>query len=141
VTPAHIVQKKLAYVTAFAFKDASIPPAPPLPTTSEITAAVAFSFLTPSPLVLGAIPVGYKFNRVAMLIETPFDDPIAAVTLGTSADTGLLLGVADVRPGDAGQYDNDALITIQTSDVLLLTIHPGSSAQGAGLLLYKVLPP
>jgi hypothetical protein len=119
----------------------AVPPGPPIPTTTELTVSLAFTFTTSSPLVLSAVAPGYKFNRAVLLVEAPFDDPSATLSVGTSGDPGLLLRSADCRLDTPNQYESDALVVIAVPDVLLLSLHAGASTQGAGLLLYKVLLP
>ena len=102
---------------------------------------VSFSFSTPSPVVLGSLVAGCKFDRVTVFIETPFDDDLATVSVGTSADPEMLLGTDEIASSVDGQYENDALVVVKVPDVLLLSIHPGSSTQGSGWLLYQELLP
>lgn len=100
---------------------------------------VPFSYTTTSPLVLQAVVAGQVLNRCTILITTAFDDPGAFITLGTTADPSLVFGASDARLSDLGNnYDNSALFPFSVSDFLQLTISPGSSTQGAGLLLYKL---
>jgi hypothetical protein len=118
-----------------------IPVVPPGPGPGTETAvAVNFTFMSGT-MVLGVAAAGSKFNTEALLIQTAFDDPAATISFGTSGSPGLLLGVGDSKPGVAGQYQSDAIVVIPANDVLLLTVNPGASSQGAGLLFYKVLPP
>jgi hypothetical protein len=129
-------RKRIAILTPFAFKPAS----PPIPYSGETTVAVGFSFTTPSPMVLGVIAAGSRFSRVALLIDQAFDGVGATISFGTSGDLGLLLKASDCR-AMPGQYDSNALVVIGVADVLLLSLHTVGSTQGAGVLLYKVLPP
>ncbi len=106
-----------------------------------VVCVVPFLFSSSSPMILGAVPAGYLFDRSSVLIETAFDDPSATVSFGTSADPGLLLRSADIRAFLQGQYDSEAIAVLDVGDVLLLTVQPGVSTQGSGLLLYRALPP
>jgi hypothetical protein len=108
---------------------------------TEIASAISFSFVTPSPLVLGVAPASSKFNVAVLLVETPFNDPSATIQFGTSGTPGLLLSAGDSKPNVVGQYESDALVVIPVGDLLILTLTPGASTQGAGILLYKVIPP
>jgi hypothetical protein len=100
----------------------------------------AFTFATASPLNLGAFPASV-YDRVAVVITTPFDDPAAAVTLGPGGSPAALLGPADSQLSQAGQYESDALVQTIAPDFLLLTISPGASTQGAGLVFWEVFTP
>lgn len=99
---------------------------------------VPFSFATPSPLVLAAIVPGQTLTRAAMQIDTPFNDPAARVELGTSLVPGLVFSSTDVSTGVAGQYENRILTTFISVDLLLLTIAPGASTQGSGIIFYAI---
>jgi hypothetical protein len=110
------------------------PPAP----GDETVGRVDFAFNTPSPVVLQAITAGQLLDRAAVLITTTFDDPAAYVEVGTSGDPDGVFEEGDIDLGVLGQYENRILLLFPSSDLLLLTIHPGASTQGAGILLYKI---
>jgi hypothetical protein len=99
---------------------------------------VAFAFNTPSPLILGNVSAGQLLDRAALLITTPFTDPASIIQLGTSGIPGLVFGPSDARPFAAGQYEHPALVPFPANDVLWLTINPGTSSAGAGILLFKI---
>ena len=113
------------------------PPAP----DDEIVGRVDFSFDSASPIVLQTIAAGQLLDRAAVLITTTFDDPAAYVEVGTSSDPDGVFEEGDIDLGVLGQYENRILLLFPAfppSDLLLLTIHPGASTQGAGILLYKI---
>ncbi len=112
---------------------------PPIPPGSEIVAQFAFTFTTASPHNLGAIAAGSTFNRAVVLVTTAFDDPSATLTLGPSGSPAALLGATDSKLSQLGQYESEALV-IAGPDFLQLTLNPGASTQGAGLIFWKVLP-
>jgi len=99
---------------------------------------VSFAFNTGSPLILGIVAAGQVLDRASVLITTAFDDPSATVQLGTSGIPGLILGPADARPPVVGQYEHVALVIFPVNDLLQLTISPGASTMGAGVLLFKI---
>jgi hypothetical protein len=104
-------------------------------------AAFTFTFATPSPVNLGAIPAGAIMNRVSVLITTAFDDPSATLELGTfGGSPSAFLAPSDSKLGAVGQYETDMLVTVAAPDALKLTISPGASTQGAGVLFYNLLP-
>jgi hypothetical protein len=110
---------------------------PPAPTPSE-TVQVPFSFATPSPLVLQAVTPGQIVNRALVRIVVPFNDPAATIELGTSAAPGSILATSDINTGLDGQYETDVIVIFSVGDLLLLTLSPGASTQGSGMLLYKI---
>lgn len=129
--------KRLEALVALAL--ASRAAGPPIPPGSEIVADFAFTFTTSSPRNLGAIAAGSVFNRAAVLITTAFDDPSATLTLGPSGDPAALLSASDSKLSQLGQYESSALV-VEGPDFLQLTLNPGASTQGAGLVFWKVLP-
>lgn len=112
---------------------------PPIPPGSEIVAEFAFTFTTSSPHNLGAIANGSTFNRAVVLVTTAFDDPSATLTLGPSGSPSALLAATDSKLSQLGQYESGALV-VSAADFLQLTLNPGASTQGAGLIFWKVLP-
>lgn len=99
---------------------------------------VSFTFSTGSPLVLGLVFAGQVLDRASLLITTAFNDALATLQLGTTAIPGLVFGVGDARPSVVGQYEHNALVSFPANDLLRLTITPGTSTQGAGILLFKI---
>lgn len=99
---------------------------------------VSFAFNTGSPLILGVVAAGQMLDRASLLITTPFDDLASSVQLGTSGTPGLIFGPTDARPAVVGQYEHVALIIFPVNDLLQLSIVPGASTQGAGVLLFKI---
>lgn len=111
---------------------------PPFP-GDETVGKIEFSFNTPSPVVLQAITAGQLLDRAAVLITTTFDDPAAYLEVGTSTTPNEIFGYGNIDLGLLGQYENRILLLFPMSDLLLLTINPGSSTKGAGILLYKIV--
>lgn len=106
---------------------------------TEVDAApVPFTFSSGT-LLLQQVLAGQVVERCSILITTVFDDPAATVALGTTASPNLLFGPSDVTLTILGNtYDQAALFKFPINDFLQLIITPGTSTQGAGLLLYKV---
>jgi hypothetical protein len=106
---------------------------------AEQVVPVPFLFNTPSPMLLQQVPAGSILNRCTILIAQPFDDHAAFLKLGTTATPDLVFGQSDVTLGALGNcYDQSSLFQFSIMDFLQLTISPGASTQGAGLLLYKL---
>ena len=107
-------------------------------TGGETVGQVAFDFNTPSPVLLQAVSSGLVLNRCTIIIVTPFDDPTASIEVGTSADPSLIFAPGEVAAGFTGNtFGNSTLYPFTTNDFLLLTLSPGASTQGSGILLYK----
>lgn len=132
-------RKRVDALLARAAARASAIPVPPADV--EGVFAVPFAFNTPSPALLGAVSAGAIMNRVDVLITTPFTDPAAFVTFGLAlGGPSVFLAPGDSRVFVAAQYQVDALVTVAAPDTLELTISPGASVAGAGLLFFKLLP-
>jgi hypothetical protein len=81
---------------------------------------------------------GIVLNRCAVVIVTPFDDPSASIEVGTSADPALVFAPGEVATGAAGNtFGNSTLYPFSANDFLLLTLSPGASTRGSGILVYK----
>lgn len=106
---------------------------------AEQVVPVPFLFSTASPMVLQQVAAGSVLNRCTILIAQAFDDPAAFLKLGTTAAPDLVFGSSDVTLSTLGDcYDQSALFQFSVMDFFQLTISPGASTQGAGLLLYKL---
>jgi len=100
---------------------------------------ISFAYDTPSPMILQKIPPGKVLDRCAILIITPFDDPAAFITLGTITTPSLVLSAGEVTLSILDNtYDQSALFEFSIMDFFQLTISPGVSTQGAGLLIYNM---
>lgn len=102
---------------------------------------VHFDYTTASPLALTTLDPGDLIDEVEVTVEVPFDDPAAALQLGTVAAPALLFGPADIDPLMDCQYHNALNIEMAVAEVLQLQIAPGASTQGAGFVLVKIRKP
>lgn len=102
--------------------------------------SVAFAFNTASPLLLVPVFAGGIMARAQIQITTAFNDPAATLLLGTSASPSLVMGAADSDPSVVDSYDQSTMLTFPGpgADKLQLTISPGASTQGAGILYYEL---
>jgi hypothetical protein len=103
----------------------------------EDAAVVPFTF-TSGVVALALIVPGQTLYRADILIETPFDGPLAKIQVGTAAIPGLVLGPNDSIPSMAAQYESLAMIVFPAVDNLILTVTSGGSTQGSGRLLYEL---
>jgi hypothetical protein len=129
------------------FSPEATPPAVPAFTGSYVTSrdglsplllSMAFAFNTPSPLVLIPVNAGSIVSRAQIQITTPFGDPASTLLFGTVATPNLIMGAADSDPAVADTYDKLNMVTIPAVDKLQLTIMPGASVAGAGILYYEI---
>jgi hypothetical protein len=111
-----------------------------IPVGLETVIAHAFTFATPSPILLGACPAGAIINRAVLLITTPFSDPAASATFGlVLGSASAFLAAGDSQLSAAAQYEKDDLVTVAVADTFKLTLSPAASVAGAGVLLFKFL--
>ncbi len=100
---------------------------------------VAFSYDTPSPMVLQAVTPGQTITRAQIVVGMPFNDPDATVEVGTTEVPGSVLEIGDTDlTVDGASFATEELVTFVTSDIFIITISPGSSTQGAGTLYYWI---
>jgi hypothetical protein len=102
--------------------------------------SVAFAFNTASPLILVPVFAGGIMARAQIQITTAFNDPAATLLVGTSANPSLVMTAADSVPSVVNSYDVSTMVTFPGpgADKLQLTINPGTSTQGAGILYYEL---
>jgi hypothetical protein len=105
---------------------------------TTIALSVGFAFNTASPLILIPVNTGSIVTRAQIQIATPFNDPAATVLFGTSATPNLIMGAGDSDPAAANTYDKPDMVTIPANDKLQITISPGASTQGTGVLYYEI---
>jgi hypothetical protein len=91
-------------------------------------------------IVLRAVGAGQVLTQATIRIDTPFIDPIANVRLGTTTTPTLIFGPGDTDPDAAGEYQNLAAFEFAAADFLQLTIVPGTSPVGSGVLIYNYKP-
>jgi hypothetical protein len=99
----------------------------------------AFSYNTPSPLFLQPVIAGQLLVRVMILIIEPFNDPSAVCHLGVESAPSEVFADGEVHLAVPATYKTAAMIPFTTSETLRLAISPGTSTQGAGILLYEVV--
>jgi hypothetical protein len=102
--------------------------------------STVFAFNTASPLILVPVFAGGINARAQIQITTAFNDPAATLLVGTSANPSLVMDAADSIPSVVGSYDQSTMVTFPGPgpDNLQLTINPGTSTQGAGILYYEL---
>jgi hypothetical protein len=135
--------------TSAFFAVEGIPPALPALTgtyvlirnsTAPQLLSMSFAFNTASPIILVPVFIGGIMARAQIQITTAFNDPTATLLLGTSANPSFVMGPADSDPGVVDSYDQSTMMTFPGPgpDKLQLTINPGASTQGAGILYYEL---
>lgn len=95
---------------------------------------VPFTFSSGSPLKITNVTLGDVVMRASIVIKTPFSDSAARLTLGTVGTPTLFMAASDSVPSIANEYQIDDSIDIAVSDIVILTISPGSSVSGSGIV-------
>jgi len=103
-----------------------------------IALTAPFTYATSSPEVVQAVVPGQLITRAVVVIETAFDDPAASVTVGTTANPDLIFGPGDISTNTTDQYQEQDITPFNANDFLIITITPGTSTQGAGILYYWI---
>jgi hypothetical protein len=95
------------------------------------TIEVRFNYGDATPKPIGTVPANRVVRQTTITILTPFDDPSATLALGAPAD---LQATTDNFPQDAGVYTTYPGLQYGVNTAVALTISPGTSSQGAGLV-------
>jgi hypothetical protein len=105
--------------------------------TANITGQVRFpfNFGDASPRVCANVPANNVVTLAALIFTTAFNDPTATITIGTSGNVGQLLDVTDANPGIVGTYSVEPGHKYNIATEVILTINPGSSTSGGGVLI------
>jgi hypothetical protein len=96
---------------------------------------IPFNYNDPSPKLVAVVPANKVVSQVNVIINTPFTDPAATVSLGTLANTNLLLSATDSKPNIVGSYAALPGVKFLSDTHIILTINPGTSSAGVGWLV------
>lgn len=107
-------------------------------TVTTETVEVPFAFNTASPLAIRSMVAGETVINAEIQIITTFDDGAAALDLGTVATPGLIIPAANNIPGTVGVYRNDVNFPFAAPANVRLTITPGTSTQGSGIVVMQI---
>lgn len=102
------------------------------------TVEVAFAFNTASPLTIRSMVAGETIVNAEIQIDTVFDDPAATLQLGTIAQPGLIIPTGNNIPTSTGVYRTDLNYPFTAAANVILTITPGVSTQGSGLVVMQI---
>jgi hypothetical protein len=100
---------------------------------------VPYSFASGSPGILINLQAGDVIEEVEVVVETPFDDPSAQMTVGTFANPSLVLGPGEIDLTLAdGQFSNPLNIVAPVADSLIFSLAPATSTTGNGYILFRL---
>lgn len=96
---------------------------------------VPFQYNNPSPKNVAIVPANAVVSQVDVIVTIPFNDANATLSLGTVANTSLLLNTTDSKPNIAGTYAAMPGQLFVSDTWAVLTINPGSSTTGSGMIV------
>lgn len=107
-----------------------------LPAWSDDGASqITFDYGDASPKNLVIVAANTVITSVSIIILTPFTDVAATLAIGDAGDPNRLLATTDNAPSVAGTYTVDPAYKYTGSTQLILTINPGTSSAGNGIIL------
>ena len=96
---------------------------------------IPFAYGDATPKTLTTVPANAVITEVSIVMLTPFSDATGTLSIGDSGNIQRLLATTDVAPSVAGTYTVDPAYKYASSTQLILTINPGTSTVGNGLIL------
>jgi hypothetical protein len=96
---------------------------------------ILFNYGDATPKTLVTVPADTIVTSVTIIIVTPFDDPTATLTVGDAANTARLMTASDSIANSTGIYTVEPVYNYTTSTQLTLSISPGTSTVGNGLVI------
>lgn len=96
---------------------------------------VPFTFSDTSPKIIATIPANAVVSQTEIIITTPFNDANARLSVGTVANPNELVSINDNRPNQAGTYTTIPGRIYLSETHVVLTIVPGASYTGDGMLI------
>jgi len=122
---------RLPVGTAGQFLRANSTTATGLEWANDNTIEVRFNFGDASPKAIATVPALRVVRSATITILTAFSDAASTLSLGVPAD---LIAVTDNQPSVAGTYTTAPGLQYAVNTAVTLTISPGTSTQGSGLV-------
>lgn len=97
--------------------------------------SIPFNYGDATPKNLTIAPANSVITSVSIVMVTAFDDPTATLTIGDSGDPDRLMEATDSIANSTGIYTTEPVYKYGANTQLTLTISPGVSTVGAGLVL------
>lgn len=98
---------------------------------NDNTIEVRFDYGDASPKVIGTVPANRVVRATTITMLVAFDDATSTLTLGTPND---LQDLTDNKPSALGTFDTQPGLQYGINTVVSLTIVPGTSTVGTGLV-------
>lgn len=131
--------KRLVYLDSIGFKVYDASGREEVVTISEVivddnTVDMRFDFGDASPRLVTTVPANKVIKAAAIVILEEFDDPTAVLTLGDAIDPDGLIQASDNEPSVEGTYLIAPGLSYGLNTQIFLTISPGTSTSGSGLV-------
>jgi hypothetical protein len=94
-----------------------------------------FDYGDATPKNLFVIQANKVIESVSIIVMTAFNDVFATLAVGDTTDPASLLLTTDNAPGVTGTYTTEPAIKYGSATQLNLSISPGTSTQGSGLVV------
>ncbi len=94
-----------------------------------------FTFSDTSPKIVTIIPANAVVSQVEIVITAPFNDANAKLSVGTVSNPNELVSFTDNKPNNLGTYATVPGRIYLSETHVVLTIVPGSSYTGSGMLI------
>ena len=104
--------------------------------TTEIIVC-PFSFGDLSPKKLFTVPVNAYIVTTQIKIDIPFNDLAASLTIGDSGTADKYMKTAENDPLNPGEYETNPSEKVLAAKDVYLTLSPGTSTQGNGVVVLE----
>lgn len=106
-----------------------------------VTVSIPFTFSESTPLtVCPVLPSAFIMHTRVFVLEA-FDDTGTTIEVGVTGQPADLLADSDVDPTTSGTYISDATYAVSGPTNVILTIDPGTSSTGAGVVFVSIHNP
>lgn len=99
---------------------------------------VPFQYDSVSPFIIVPLKAGDIVDKIELTIEQVFDDPAATLKVGTAANLEKFLKTSDIAVTKLNTHINEENIRSAINETMILTIAPGASTQGSGVVIYTI---
>lgn len=99
---------------------------------------VPFAFNSVTPYIVTSMLLGQSIANSELVIETPFDDPNASLTLGTFANPSLILSASQIKPQMSASFGSEVNHLFIIDEFIVLFLNPLGSTQGSGYIFLEI---
>lgn len=96
-----------------------------------------FAYNSSSPLTVLSIPAGARIIKTTIQLQTTFNDAAATLKIGDAVVNDRLMTVDQNIPNEIGEYQSTTPYQYVAITNLNLYMNPGTSTQGAGVVVIE----